>query len=469
MSDAAEFLEPRDSSEDPIDLLNAVRTAFAKDSDPEMFLARASDQIREVESAIVETCAKNRIRTDDNLYSLLESRDAIAEQSTELKNCKQTAADISVSVNDAQRELHEKIQVRKNLDSALAIAAHTRRIVRMFARTEDIIDAQRLYTAFCMLKTLEDDIRSIRKGTVIEELVPDTQKLRTKITMQARKGVHNWLNAVRKFEHVIGEYALYHARAQAVAYQCFLESCRVSSAADRHILPYLPPATGVGAWGKPWIPLLTTRPNPVVPASHRRSRTGSFRSPSIIAMPMRSASKGGSLPAENSLEKRRSVKPVVEEYRGEIPALYLRPLLQSVQVNKGMDLLTDMQSEYRRERLEHLHNVFEDTSSSDEDPFAITTDAFPIIETLKTAMIEETVCKVCGFFVVERAVENYAATALVPRAVVDEEWWPWAYGHLNLLLGKMDKSSEDSAVEKDCVRSIRESVIRFARANELST
>ncbi|CAN8067915.1 unnamed protein product [Agarophyton chilense] len=468
MDDVTETSELPNSRDEAIDLLNAVRTAFSKNSDPEMFLARASDQIREMETSIVETCAKNRIRTDENLYSLLETRDAISEQSTELKNAKQSAAEITISVNEAHRELLEKVQIRKNLDSALAIASQTRRIVRMFARTEDIIDAQRLYTAFCMLKMLEDDIKSIRKGTVIEELIPDTQKLRTKIMMQAHKATHNWLSMVRKFEHALGEYALYHAGAQTVACNCFLETCRVSSGGDRHILPYLPPLAGPGGLGKPWIPLLTARCIVPVPLSQRGPRGRSLKGPSLIRLPLLSASNGGSFPIESNSEKRRSWKRFMQEYKGEVPSLYLRPLLQSIQVNKGMDLLTDMQGEYRRERSDQLNRIFEVTNNSEEDPFAIATDAFPIIETLKSAMIEETVCKVCGFFVVERAVEKYADSTLVPRAVIDGEWWPWAFGRLNVLLAKMDKSSEDSSSEKNCVRSMREIVSRFARANGLS-
>ncbi|PXF48168.1 hypothetical protein BWQ96_02120 [Gracilariopsis chorda] len=456
------------SSDEPITLLNAVRTAFAKDADPEMFLARASDQIREMEHAIIETCAKNRIRTDDNLYALLESRDAIAEQSAELDKSKQLAADITTSVNDAVRELQEKVRIRKNLDATLVIAAQTRKIVRMYARTEDTIDAQRLYTALRMLRMLEDEMKAIQKGTVIEELIPDTKRLRSKIVVQARKALHGWLSVIRTFEHPLGEYAVYHAAAQAVAHRSFLESCRVSTAIDRHIMPFLPAPTGLGAFGKPWTPLLTPKPTASVPVSKRSSRAGSLRAVSMISVPsLSSVQSGGTIPSESGMDTRRNSKPLIKEFRGEVPKLFLRPLLQSIQVNEGMDLVTDMQSEYRRERLTQLHNIFENAQSYNEDPFAIETDTFPFIEKLKSAVVEEVVCRVCGFFVVERAVETYSKAPLVSRAVVDGEWWPWAYARLNDLLSKLDKASTDVAPEKSRVQSVRENVLRFARTNGL--
>lgn len=364
--------------DDEIDLIHALQTAFSNSGDTELFLARASDQIRKVEATIIETCSKNRLRVDDNLYSLLESRDAIGEQTTDLSTATQTASEITTVVNSAVDALTAKITARRNLDAALSVAARTRRLTRMYARVEDTIDARRLHTALRMLRVLEEDSRSVEAHTVLTELVPDTRRLRTRVTNAAQQLLRTWLRTVRAFEDAVGSFALVHAQEQAVARQALVDSPRGALGEPFAVLPLLPPAPAKsrGNPARPWSPLLTINSMPSSTGRRRRGNRSSVASLGAVGGVTATAgvgSSGGAVfgreavaaaaaasngPAAFVGGRERRARVVMDEGMGEdVPELYLRPLLQALHVGEGLQLVAEMRAEYRKERLLHLQNV----------------------------------------------------------------------------------------------------------------
>lgn len=458
---------PSSPKTEQVNLLNALKTSFSKDSDSDAFLARAAEEIKQAEDAIIEICTKNRLRTDDNLYALLESRDAIAEQTSDIEKSTRTAAEVTSAVNNAVARLVAKIRVRNNLDAALAIAAHTRKLTRMYARIEDTIDSRRLYTAYRMLKALEEETRCVTPGAILHQLVPDTLRLRAQITLQTRKAFHSWLTTIHKFEPLIGEYALHHASAESRSQQLMLESPRSN---DSYILPasstlptQQPSLMPLLRLRRPWSPLLT--PHAVPPQPSPRSRAS--RSHSAHRIGKAPFTIDTNTRSDIGPESRRSFRAFVSEYKDNVPMLYLRPLLQSVLVNDGLDLLPDMRTDYRRERFAQLQRILEDTDISNESMEPNGLNSPFSNDSSRSNRIEAVVFRVCGFFVVERAVETHSSSALVSRAVVDEEWWPVALSKIKKLFSEVDDSSEERSPVKTRGLCIENDLLRFASVNNL--
>lgn len=458
------------AEDDDIDLLHALKTAFSKDGDPEMFLARAADQIRQVESTIIETCAKNRIRIDDNLYALLESRDAISEQTQELDKSTQTASEITTTVNTAVSNLSDKLQIRKNLDAALAVAAQTRKLTRMYARIEDTIDSRRLFTAFRMLKMFEDETRSVQPHTVLQELVPDSRRLRAQITQHALRACHGWHSTVRRFEHPLGAYAMHHAAAQALSNQTLFESPRGALGESFALLSSLPPAPPRGRGvARPFIPLLTQSPVP----ERAFGTAGRGIARSILPVANSFSLETGMHTDVGRGTGRLNRSGGMDDSLMEVPTLYLRPLLQGVLVGEGLQLLTDMKSEYRRERLGHLKRILEGMEEDEyegghgEHLAESDVESPPPSTVSRARQIERLVLRVAGFFVVERSVEMHCSHMMVARETVDGEWWSLAYSKLLSVFKEHEESALESPSDKAVVRGVEENLERFAQMNGL--
>lgn len=503
--------------EEHIDMLHALKTAFSSSGDSEMFLARAGDKIRQMEDAIIETCTKHRLRIDDNLYSLLEARDAISEQLVDLDKSVRTAADVTATVDVAVADICDKTTIRKNLDAALAVAARTRKLARLYARVEDTIDSKRLYTAFRLLRVLEDDMRTILPNTVIQQLVPDTRRLRGRIATQTRRSMQTWFVEIRPFELALGAYGMRHAVTQALLHQTMLDAPVGTLGEPFALLPLLsqtPPRRKTS--GRPWIPMVmphavATEPVPP-PLPSARPPSAPFRPWTAgTSMPLRGGS--GNLVSDDL----------------PAPMIFLRPLLQAVLVGDGLGLTHELAAEYRRARLTRLQQILDSlehsNSDGDEQPttdhdstidtlkpkLGIDTEVDDVNSTLATGMerghpdtdygdaddggqesgtgmrgrafghssssakdvsraqqIERLACKVSGFFIVERAVEaNLTSTELVSRDIVDNEWWHTAYARLLAVFKEYEENGLESPADKAIVRGVEEGVERFAEAHGL--
>lgn len=461
-----------------ISLLTALQTTFSKDADPEMFLARAEDKIADLERTIIEACSKNRIRIDDNLYALLESRDAISEQKQDIDTATESASEITKNVDKAVGALTEAMRVRQNLDAALAVAAQTRKLTRMYARIEDTIDSRRLYTAFRMLKVLEEETRCVKPGTILQELVPDCHRLRSTITLHARKAFHSWLSTVPRFEVELGAYALSHANKKATNPANIITSSRLGSMNDTYSqLHGLSPSkansdasSDVGR-ARTWSPLLTSNPAHPSASLPRNLPQRSFSSHRVGMMspaPARLPQESNYQPEIGS-DGRASMRSFASDYKEEIPALHLRPLLQSVLVNDGLELLGDMRADYRRERHGHLKKILEELIGVGvEARLQGRESPPPQMGSARAREIETNVFRVCGFFVVERSVEKHADPTVVQRAVVNE-WWAMAFPRMAALLKEQEEAAIHSPSDRAWARGLQSNLDVFAETNELNT
>lgn len=465
-----------DVDDQEIKLLTALKTTFSKHADPELFLARAADKITDLERTIIETCSKNRIRIDDNLYALLESRDSISEQRQDIDTATESASEITKNVDKAVAALTEKMQVRQNLDAALAVAAQTRKLTRMYARIEDTIDSRRLYTAFRMLKVLEEETRCVKPGTILQELVPDSHRLRSTITLHARKAFHSWLSAVRKSEAELGAYALFDANKKIMGPSNLITTSRLGSMNDTYAqLHGLSPskthtdaARDVGRT-RAWSPLLTSNPVPSSIMLPRNLPQRSFSSHRVAVM----SPLANRLPPEATFrpeiggDGRSGMRSFANEYQDAAPTLHLRPLLQSVLVNGGLELLGDMRADYRRERDIHLRKMLDEVIGIGGESGLPERESPHQMGPVRAREIETFVFRVCGFFVVERAVEKHADPTVVQRTVVNNEWWGMAYPRMQALLKEQDDAAMHSPADKAWARSLQGDLDRFAEANEL--
>lgn len=521
-----------------IDMLHALKTAFSANGDTEMFLARAGDKVRQMEDTIIETCTKHRLRTDDNLYSLLEARDAIAEQTVDLDRSVRTAADVTATIDVAVADICNKTTIRKNLDAALAVAARTRRLARLYARVEDTIDSKRLYTALRMLRVLEEDMRTILPNTVLQELIPDTRRLRGRIATQTRRSLQSWLATIRPYERSLGAYGMRHAATQAVLHQSMLDTPVGTLGEPFVLLPLLsaaPPRRRVSS--RPWIPM-------VMPQTTTGESTGPSLPPPPPPPPATTAFRPHPT-AGPARPLRASNTPLGRVLADDSPAptIFLRPLLQAVLVSDGLGIMHELTAEYCRSRSARLQQILNaedidedenyfdkdadlklvpdqevelepepdalwrpDTSDTDENAGKINSDKSgrriikknireddtrrktsqngtsddrggctrvggPSVSAKPTSgaqEIELLVCKVAGFFVVERAVAaNLTNTQLVSRDTVDREWWSTAYARLLAVFKEYEENGLESATDKAIVRGLEESVERFAEANNL--
>lgn len=460
-----------------INLLTALQTVYSKLADPETYLTQADQAISEVEHAIVDTCSKNRIRIDDNLYALLESRDTIAEYKLDLEASLDSASHINQTVDQAVETLARKMRVRQNLDAALAIVAQTRKFTRMYAHIEDIIDSRRLYTALRMLKVLEEETRCVKPGTVLQQLVPDCHRLRSTIVLHARKAFHSWLAAVRKSEAGLGGYAMYHENKQALSRQQLVSASRFGVLSDSLLLGYVANSSRVAAdiakdraRSKPWTPLLCANPVTTTGALLQRGHpSNALPSHRIGVM---SPVKGALSPETNfrpeiGADRQSTMRTFANEYKDEVPMLHLRPLLQSVLVNDGLDLLGDMRADYRRERHAHLRKVLDEVETSAEEGGLPERESTHQVGAARARGIETFVFKVCGFFVVERAVETHTTPTLLARPVVDFEWWTVAFQRVQGLLKEQEDAAMHSPADKAWARSLQTNLERFAQANQL--
>lgn len=460
-----------------INLLTALQTTFSKDADPEMFLARADDKIADLERTIIETCSKNRIRIDDNLYALLESRDAIAEQKQDIETATESASEITKNVDKAVTSLTEKMRVRQNLDAALAVAAQTRKLTRMYARIEDTIDSRRLYTAFRMLKMLEEETRSVKPGTILQELVPDSHRLKSTITLHARKAFHSWLSTVPRAEIELGAYALHHVNKKAASSTNLVTSSRLGSIYEassqlQGLAPSKlnPDTSSISGRARSWSPLLSSNPTHPSTSLQRNVPQRSYSSHRVGM----ASSVPGPLPQQSLFRqdvghdnRASSMRSFAHECNDEVPTLHLRPLLQSVLVNNGLELLADMRAEYRRERHGHLKKILEDIIGLSAEAMLQDRESAHQMASARAREVETFVFRVCGFFVVERSVEKHADPTVVQRAVVNE-WWSMAYPRVNALLKEQEDGATHSPADRAWARSLQSRVDMLAETNELS-
>lgn len=348
----------------------------------------------------------------------------------------------------------------------------------MYARIEDIIDSRRLYTALRMLKVLEDETRCVKRGTVLQQLVPDCHRLRSTIALQSQKAFHSWLAGVRKSETALGAYALYYENKQALSRQQLVSASRLGVLNDSYSIGYATVQSKIPSditkdrpRSRPWTPLLSASPfnmsSPLLQRGHPPSSLSSHRV-GVMSPVQGVLSPETNFRPEIGGDRLSMMRVFASEYKDEVPAIYLRPLLQSVLVNDGLDLVGDMRADYRRERHAHLRKMLDEVSAPAEESGFPERESTHQIGAARAREIETFVFRVCGFFVVERAVEAHTTPTLLPRSVVDFEWWAEAFQRVQGFLKQQEDAAMHSPADKTWARSLQTNLERFAQANQLA-
>lgn len=414
------FTQGQDEKEmDEINLLNAIRTVFSEDGDKEKFLSHADDEIQKVENEIIGTCADHRIRLEDNLHTLLESRDGISEQVNDLNRTNRTVDDMTTSVDNRIKEIYTKQQIRQNLDDALKIAVRTRQLTRLYARVEQVLNkSNNINSALQMYKVLEREMKKYSAELILQDVIPNPNVLRQKIV---DKVIHQhfltWFSTVESYESALGAYALDHATLQMSSLQ----------------FPK-------GPLGQPFdlLPLLNSPPA-------LTSNNTSNNHPRIHHPP--------TYPWRPSLVQTHTINALLSCEQGEEPPqLYLRPLLHAIHAAHDLDLLTHMCAEYenrRAARLRYILNEYDDVhipQSANENETTETeqSSSSPESSFQSAERVEALVAMVAGFFVVERSVALHVQQLLVSHEVVDEDWWTLAYAKLLSVFKAFDESSNNN-------------------------
>lgn len=413
------FTQGQDDKEtEEINLLNAIRTVFSEDGDKEKFLSRADDEIQKVENEIIGTCANHRIRLEDNLHTLLESRDGISEQVNDLNRTNRTVNDMTTSVDNRMKEIYKKQQIRQNLDDALNIAVRTRQLTRLYARVEQVLSkSNNINSALQMYKVLEREMKRYSAELILQDVIPNPNVLRQKIV---DKVIHQhfltWFSTVELYESTLGAYALDHATLQMSSLQ----------------FPK-------GPLGQPFdlLPLLNSPPS-------LTSNSTPNNHPRIHHPPTH--------PWRPSLVQTHTINAFIPSEGEQPPQLYLRPLLQAIHAGYDLDLLSQMCAEYesrRAARLRHILNEYDDVHMSQSANDNETTETEQSISSPECSFqsverVEALVAMVAGFFVVERSVELHVQHLLVSHEVVDEDWWTLAYAKLLSVFKAFDESCSNN-------------------------
>lgn len=396
-SSAASLLESRTSSKPPVSappsttttppasahFSDAVRTLFHPDGPSASdFLSSIASQIQTTETQITHVCRQSRLETEGDLHGVLDAGEAIGGHLHAVEGARGAADAIHSSVSDQACLLEERVRTRENLDAALTLVSQTRKFIRTYARIEDVIASRRLHTALKMLDRVDEEVAVLYSARdadasrdILKLLYPRAGRLRDDIGNHARRVLLTHLAASDAAAGGVGRFAL----------------ARVAAAAAAKGAPGGGSLTGsVPAW-TPSVAVDGPQLRPIRALSERRRRFARAQS-DVSHQP--SSLKGTSGRIE-------TVEP---------PKLYLRPLLQCVQVYADLGMFPELCGEYRREREKQLKNLL----GRHEPEGTI-------------GAVEKTVEMLAGFFVIERAVGMCVGIELLEDAVVVKEFWRMGY------------------------------------------
>lgn len=495
-----------------IDMEGALTAVFSKQGQPDRFIKAASTEIHNHQKSIIDTLATHRHNISENLHTLLETHDALLDNLSSLHAQTSTASDTTNTVTSSLEELRTRTTVRRNLDTALALATRIRQLTRIMARIEDVLDSKKLYTAWRMLQALQIERYVDHNDLYLRQLIPDVNRLKRRLVSLTKRSVDTWISTVRDFEATLGRYALWHATRQAAVQQSLLDAPRGPLGQPFTLLPLLPQPAPRVMGARPWRPFLTSdadaekqRWDPSVEAT---------RKPAPRSVPNTST---------HLHHEARDEVYEAEMNERQQPKLFLRTLLQAVHVAYGLDLLTDIRTDYCNRRRDSLENILSETiekapsksmtqeRTGPEDISQIrpkidettnpantermestlidgttpqtaaesvnfstkpTNSSDGILGELqvqeghkKAESIETLVHRVAGFFIVERAVEVNTSHPLVPRSTVDSDWWSAAYAKLLSTFKLFEESQTEQLPDKMKVRSLEEQFERFAEVN----
>lgn len=411
----------------------AIQTLFSAKADTpsaDEFVRSTEAAIAECEGELTQAVRHGRLQLEAQLHGVLDARDAVGVHTQRLDDARGAASATHEAVDTRAAQLDERLRVRRNLDAALALVSHTRKLIRTYARIEDVIAARRLHTALHMLDVVDADAAAAARATgappdahaaLLHQLYPAARRMRDDVATHAQRILHTNLAALDAKHVALGRHALALAHAQ-------LAGAALPSA-DRAVALAQP---------LPWTPRVENEPPKRAPTSLLHEPNS--RRPSKSAT-MHQSAKHGRMP--NGVEGRKATR--------EAPTLYIRPLLQCVQVYRDLGRSGELRTEYRSEREKQLRMLL-----SQMEPE----------RTLGS--VERAAESVAGFVVAERAIMARVGSELIEDVVLVKEFWRMAYTRLMAAVGWLE-SSDNSKVPLFATRTLRAILDTFAETYGLPT
>lgn len=415
-SSSTALLEPRSSGKPPLSpappssttaptsthFSDAVRTLFQSDgASSSDFLDSIASQIQTCEGKITQVCRQSRLEVEGDLHGVIDAGEAIGGHLHAVEGARGAADAIHSQVSDQAGLLEERVHTRENLDAALTLVSQTRKFIRTYARIEDVIASRRLHTALKMLDRVDEEVAALYSARdadasrdILALLYPRASRLRDDIGSHARRILLAHLAESEACAGPVGKFAL----------------ARVAAAVAARRAPGGDALVGKTPAWTPGVAVEGTQMRPVRAMSERRGRFA------------RAQSDVGQQPSslKGTTGRIEHIEP---------PRLYLRPLLQCVQVYADLGLFPELCGEYRRVREAQLKGLL-----GRHEPEGT------------VAAVEKTVETLAGFFVVERAVGMCVGIELLEDAVIVKEFWRMAYASVSSSLESVESNAGEKKV-----------------------
>lgn len=188
----------------------AIRTLFSADgAGADEFVESTEAAIAECESSMTHAVRARRLELEGELHASLDARDAVGAHTQRLEEVLSTAAATHEAVEARAAVLEERLRVRRNLDAALALVSHTRKLIRTYARIEDVIAGRRLHTALHMLDVVDAGVaHAPDSAALLHQLYPSARRMRNDVATHAKRILHTALAALDAKHNAIGVHAL---------------------------------------------------------------------------------------------------------------------------------------------------------------------------------------------------------------------------------------------------------------------
>lgn len=292
-------IAPKSPSSPVVDnpVTEAIRTLFGSEqNDVQGFLRRTEAAIDNCEGELTVAARSGRLQIESALYDAVDARDAMGAQQQRLDDAHSSLEATRSAIQEHASLLEERVRVRRNLDASLGLVAHTRKLIRTYARVEDVIASGRLHTALHMLRTLEADARTPDAAALLSYMYPRAASLRGEISAIANRILETALTETGLMHEAAGRYALAHPG---------------------------------------WLP----------------SVSSSDLEPKQLLL---ARSKSLGVPGRGS---NREVEPASLKLHLEAPSVHLRPLLQCVQVYNDLGRSDELRTTYRRRRERQMRDA----------------------------------------------------------------------------------------------------------------
>lgn len=383
-------------------LSEAIRTLFSTSRSGDFcvdntaeFLSRVEGAIHSCECDLTSAARSGRSGMEAALSRGNSVRDSVGAHSVHLGDSRKNLADVRERAESCADLLEERMRIRTNLDDALVLVANTRKLVRTYARVEDVLAERRLHTALNMLHAIEkNDSKSPDAAKLLAYIYQRAGRLKKEVGYQA--GIL-FKEAMKAPHSEVGRYALKHIKTPG------------------------------------WTPTITSS---VISTTSGTKHSSNTEPISLNAL----NDAASSADYVNSTEEIDFSTP---------PKLYLRPLLQCVQIYEDLGRSAELQTEYRTEREKQLRCVLDsinDNNGNNNTEGSNSNSETPT--TLQNIMqLEKALEGVAGIIVVEKTIAPYAPD-LLENSVLMKELWRMAHSRLMKAVARSGQLASGNNVKR---------------------